>query len=61
MTSLPGNDTRSHKPLAPDSEADGSWVYTLAGAAIGLTPASHPDTITRTTEILGARPGRVGS
>lgn len=56
MTSLPGNDTRSHKPLAPDREADGSWVYTLAGAAIGFTPASHPDTITRTTEILGPGP-----
>ena len=40
----------------PDGEADGSWVRALSGRGLGLAPASHPDTITRCTAILGARP-----
>lgn len=56
MTSPPGSAARNRRTLAQDGEADGSWVHALAGHGTSLSPASHPDTITRTTEILGPGP-----
>ena len=56
MTSLPGGAARSRQPLSPDNEADGSWVRALAGRGLGFAPASHSDTIARTTEALGPGP-----
>ena len=56
MTSPPGSAARSRQPLPPDREADGSWVRALAGRGPGFSPASHSDTITRATEILGPGP-----
>ena len=56
MTSLPRSAAERRQPRSPDREADGFWVRALAGRGSGFNPASHPDTIARSTEILGTAP-----
>lgn len=51
-----GRISSSDRPQSTDPEADGSWVYALTGRALGFSPASHPQTIARTREVLGAGP-----
>ncbi len=56
MTTPSRNVTRGRGSSTSGREADGSWVRSLAGSGLGLDPASFPDTIERTTEVLGPGP-----
>ncbi len=44
------------EPAEQGGEATASWVRALAGRGLGLSPASHTDTVQRATRALGAGP-----